>query len=133
MKKIKIRLEEGWLTLFLLLALILTAAITIQQAELTVGMEVLPAVSGTAVICGLLLAKSRFSSRTAHFFALIYGLFLVGYLVGDTLPDAFTWHERILNLGSRQMDWLVKAFTGGTSRDGLIFVLQTAAVFWLLG
>lgn len=133
MQKPKIRLEEGWLTLFLLLALILTAAITIQQAELTQGMQVLPIVAGTAVIMGLLLAKSKFSARTAHLFALIYGFIVVGYLVGATLPDAFTWHERIINLGSRQMDWLIKAFTGGTSRDGLIFVLQTAAVFWLLG
>ena len=65
MRKTKITLEEGWLTLFLLLALILTAAITIQQAELTAGMQVLPVVAGTAVIFGLLLAKSRFSPRTA--------------------------------------------------------------------
>ena len=133
MRKPKITLQEGWSTLLLLLALILTAAITIRQADLTPGTYVLPIVGGTAVILGLLLAKSRFSARTAHFFALIYGFIIVGYLVGTILPEAFTWHERIINLGTRQMDWLIKAFTGGTSRDGLIFVLQTAAVFWLLG
>lgn len=133
MQKPKIKLEEGWLTLFLLLALILTAAITINQADLTPGTFVLPVAAATAVIVGLLLAKSKFSANTAHLFALIYGFFIIGYFVGSTLPEALTWHERIVNLGARQGDWLVKAVTGGTSRDGLIFVLQTTAVFWLLG
>jgi transglutaminase-like putative cysteine protease len=133
MRKSHIKLEEGWSTFLLVLALLVTAAITIRQAELTPGTYVLPIVAGTAVIVGLLLSKSTFSPRTAHFFALVYGLFVVGYMVGTTLPEAFTWHERIINLSTRQMDWLNKAVTGGTSRDGLIFVLQTAAVFWLLG
>ncbi len=133
MRKPQLKIEEGWLTFALLFALILTAATTILQAELTPGMYVLPIVGGTAVIVGLFLSKSQFSSRTSHFFALAYGLVLVGYLVGTTLPETLTWHERIINLGVRQADWLNKAFSGGTSRDGLIFVLQTAAVFWLLG
>ena len=133
MQKPRIQLEEGWLTFILLMALILTAAVTIRQAELTPGTYVLPIVGGTAVIIGLLLSKSRFSSRTAHFLALAYGFIVVGYLVGTILPETWTWHERITDLGSRQVEWIVKAFTGGTSRDGLIFVLQTAAVFWLLG
>ncbi len=34
---------------------------------------------------------------------------------------------------ARQIAWLQKAVGGGTSRDGIIFVLQTAGVFWLLG
>ncbi len=133
MKRPEIKLEEGWSTLLLLLALIVTAAITIRQAELTAGTHVLPIVGGTAVLIGLLLAKSRFSSRTAHIMALIYGFIVVGYLVGTILPEALPWRERIIDLGSRQVEWLSKAFTGGTSRDGLIFVLQTAAIFWLLG
>ncbi|PIE80698.1 MAG: hypothetical protein CSA11_07185 [Chloroflexi bacterium] len=133
MKRPEIKLEEGWSTLLLLLALILTAAITICQADLTEGTHVLPIIGGTAVLIGFLLAKSRFSGRTAHSMALIYGFIIVGYLVGTTLPETMSWHDRIINLGSRQIEWLSKASTGGTSRDGLIFVLQTAAIFWLLG
>ena len=34
---------------------------------------------------------------------------------------------------SRQFQWLNKAVGGGTSRDGLIFILQTSGIFWLLG
>ena len=133
MQKPKLILQEGWSTLFLLLALIITATIAIVQAELTPGTEVLPLIGATAVILGTLLAKSRFSARTAHVLALLYGIIIVGYIVGTTLPETMLWRERLLDLGIRQLDWFNKARTGGTSRDGLIFVLQTGAIFWLLG
>ncbi|MBE2222910.1 MAG: hypothetical protein IAF02_15300, partial [Anaerolineae bacterium] len=133
MRTPQFKLEEGWSTLLLLIALILTAAITILLAELTQGTYLLPIVGVTAVIIGLLLAKSQFPSRTAHFLAFAYGIIIVGYLLGTLLPEHLTWHERIINLGTRQIEWFNKAFTGGTSRDGLIFVVQTAIVFWLLG
>jgi transglutaminase-like putative cysteine protease len=133
MRKLNLHLEEGWSTLILLLALLLVAAVTIMQANLTSGTHVLPVVVITAVFIGLLLAKSRFTSKTAHFMALIYGFIAIGFLVGTTLPDALPWNERILDLTSRQFNWMQKALSGGTSRDGLVFVLQTAAVFWLLG
>ncbi len=133
MQKREIKLEEGWSTLFLLLALIVITAMAIMQADLTDGTHVLALVGITAVFVGLLLSKSRFTPNQAHFIGLAYGFVVVGYLVGATLPGDQTWHERILDLFARQIDWLQKAFGGGTSRDGMVFVLQTAAVFWLLG
>lgn len=126
-------LPEGWSTLFLLILLLLIAALTIMQAELTEGTQVLALVGATAVLSGLFLAKSNFTPGTAHLYAFIYGLFAVLYLVGSTLPDHLTWHARVLDLIERQTDWLQKAVGGGTSRDGLVFVLQTAVIFWVLG
>lgn len=126
-------LAEGWSTLLLLLLLIVIAATTIMQAELTEGTHVLVLVGIVAVLAGLLLAKSNFSPGTAHLYALIYGLFAVLYLVGTTLPEELSWHVRVLDLIERQADWMQKAVSGGTSRDGLVFVLQTAVIFWLLG
>jgi transglutaminase-like putative cysteine protease len=133
LKRITFNLEEGWSTLALLLLLIIIPTVAIMQAELTPGTHILPVVGILAVLAGLLLAKSRFSANTAHLFSLVYGLFVVFYLVGTTLPPELTWHERILDLIARQVDWFQKAFGGGTSRDGLVFVVQTAVVFWLLG
>ncbi|MCB8988791.1 MAG: transglutaminase domain-containing protein [Ardenticatenaceae bacterium] len=132
-KRLDFNLDEGWSTLGLLLLLIIIAAVAIMQAELTAGTHVLPIVGILAIFSGLLLAKSRFSANTAHLFALVYGLFVVFYMVGTTLPNDMAWHTRIIDLVSRQTDWFQKAFSGGTSRDGLVFVLQTAVVFWLLG
>jgi transglutaminase-like putative cysteine protease len=129
----RLRIEEGWFTLALVWALVIIASVAILNAELIDGLEVLPLVSTAAVISGLLLAKSRFSSRTAHLLALIYGLFLVTFLMGRSLPGDLAWDERVGDLITRQFTWLNKAVSQGSSRDGLIFVIHTSAVFWLLG
>ncbi|MBK8988538.1 MAG: transglutaminase domain-containing protein [Chloroflexi bacterium] len=132
-KRANFNLAEGWSTLALLLLLIIIPTVAIMQAELTPGTHVLPLVGIIAVVTGLLLAKSRFSANSAHLFSLVYGLFFIFYLVGTTLPADLTWRERVLDLVARQANWFQKAFDGGTSRDGLVFVMQTAVVFWLLG
>lgn len=113
--------------------MLLVASTAILQADLIDGLYILPIVASLALVAGWLLAKSVFSSRTAHLFAFIYGLFFVFFLVGTTLPYEGPWRERVFDLLGRQFDWLQKAFSGGTSRDGIVFVIQTTALFWLLG
>lgn len=127
------RLKEGWPSLLLVWAMLLIASMAVLQADLIDGLYVLPIVVTLALTAGWLLAKSAFSDRTAHIFAIIYGVFFVTYFVGSTLPYDGPWRERVLDLMGRQVEWLQKAFEGGTSRDGIIFVIQTTAVFWLLG
>ncbi|UCG25993.1 MAG: transglutaminase domain-containing protein, partial [Chloroflexota bacterium] len=129
----RLRIEEGWFTLLLTWSLVLIPALAIVDAELIEGTSILPLVATMAVLTGLLLAKSRFSGRTAAFLALVYGLFLVTYLIGRTLPGDLAWRERAFDLMNRQFVWLGKAVSQSSSRDGLIFVVQTSAVFWLLG
>ncbi len=127
------RLREGLPSLFLVWAMLLEASVAVLQADLIDGMYILPIVATLALVAGWLLAKSVFSERTAHLFALIYGLFFIFFLVGSTLPYDGPWRERILDLVGRQIEWVQKAISGGTSRDGIIFVIQTTSVFWLLG
>ncbi|MFQ5398178.1 MAG: transglutaminase family protein [Anaerolineae bacterium] len=131
--RVRLRLEEGWSTLALLWALLLVAAMAINQADLIEGLHIVPVVATAAVFSGLLLAKSRFSPGKANTYSLIYGLFIVLYMVGTTLPPEMVWRERVFDLMNRQVVWFGKAFQGGTSRDGLIFVIHTSAVFWVLG
>ena len=129
----RFRLEEGWTTLLLLMAMLLISSIAVMQAGWIDGLQLIPIASITALLTGVLLAKSRFPSRTAHLFALVYGLFTILYLVGTILPEDMLWRERVFDLINRQFVWLGKAADGGTSRDGLIFVIHTTAAFWLLG
>ncbi len=131
--RIRPRLEEGWSTLLLLAAMILVASIAIRETELIAGLEIIPMAGILGLITGLALAKSNFKDTTAHIFATIFGLFTITYLIGLVLPQDLIWRERVFNMLARQLDWLQKAFSGGTSRDGLIFVIQTTAVYWLLG
>ncbi len=127
------RLEEGWTTLFLVFAMIFVAASAIVQSELIDGLEIIPAVAITGLLAGFGLAKSRFPNNTAHLFSLVYGLFAVIFFIGMTLPETMPWRERVFDIVNRQVLWLEKAFGEGRSRDGLIFVIQTSAVYWLLG
>jgi hypothetical protein len=130
----RIKLEEGWTTLFLVWALIAVTGMAIITAELTdEGLDILMVVGTGGVVAGLMLAKSNFSSRMAHAFSLVYGLALVFYMVGGLLPEDMTWRMRIIDLVQRQGLWMSKAVEGGISRDTIIFILQTAAIFWLLG
>ncbi len=127
------RLEEGWTTLFLTWAMVFVAASAIVQSNLIGGLHVIPLVGTVAIFAGLALAKSRFPGNTAHLFSFIYGTFLVLFFVGTNLPGDMSWRERVFDMILRQVEWLRDAFSGGTNRDGLIFVIQTSFVFWLLG
>ncbi len=129
----RFRIEEGWFTLLLTWGLVIVASAAIVNAELIAGLEIIPVVSTMAVLTGLLLAKSRFTGRTAFLMAILFGLFLVTFLIGRTLPGELIWRERIFDLFNRQFIWLGKAVTQGSSRDGMIFVIHTSAVFWFLG
>ena len=136
--RIRPKLEEGWSTLLLLLAMMMVSASAIAQADLIFGLHVIPLVGILAALTGTLIAKSRFTPNTAHLFSLIYGLFVVFFMVGTI--DSFAampWRDRILHptdgIISRQIIWLQKLVSGGTSRDGLIFVFQTSLIYWALG
>jgi transglutaminase-like putative cysteine protease len=111
----------------------LVAGLAILEADWINGLHLVPITATVALISGLALAKSHFPSKTAHLFAFIYGLFVIFFLIGRSLPEDMLWRERIFDLVNRQVDWIQKAFDGGTSRDGLIFVIHTSAIFWALG
>ena len=114
------RLREGWPALMLVWAMLLIASVAVLQADLIDGLHILPIVATFGLVAGWLLAKSVFSDRTAHLFALVYGIFFIYYFVGTTLPYEGPCRERVLALLGRQLDWLQKAFTGGTSLDAWV-------------
>ncbi len=132
------QLEEGWSTLIILMAMMMVAALAIPQTELTSGLYIVPMVTFVAVIVGVLFAKSHFGINTIRVMAVIFGMFLILYLVGRTEEFAhMAWRARLIDaqdgMLTRQILWFQKLFSGGTSRDGLIFVFQTAVVYWVLG
>jgi hypothetical protein len=130
----RLQLTEGWTIFFLPLALVLLSALTIMQADLLNGLGVLLLVSVAGYVSGFFLARSRFSSNTALIFSLGYGLFVIALLVGFYFyPAEMAWRARVLDMLQRQGAWLSQAFSGGTSRDGLIFIMHTSLIYWVLG
>ncbi len=129
----KFRLKEGWATLFLLLGMMFSTAGALYRTDMISGLEIIPTIGMTAIFAGLFLAKSKFGNRTAHLFSLIYGTFIIFYMLGNLLPDTLSWYERVSGLARRLSYWIVQLLDGSTSRDRIIFVIHNAILFWLLG
>ena len=125
--------ENMWASLFLVWSMIMVSGLAIVQTDWIDGLFIIPLIGTVGFIVGLLLAITRFSPERVHTIAILYGIFAVFYFCGLLLPDDLTWRERILDLASRQIEWLGQAFSQGTSRDGFIFVIQTSIVYWVLG
>lgn len=126
----RFKLEEGSAPLILIWLMVLAAAYAIQRADLMVGLNILPYVTTIAILTGFILSRTTFADGTVHLISFVYGLTAIFLLIGsDDLP----LRERLLDLIGRQIDWLTKAFSDGTGRDGLVFVMHTSVVFWLLG
>ncbi|MFK7802116.1 MAG: DUF3488 and DUF4129 domain-containing transglutaminase family protein [Anaerolineae bacterium] len=128
------RVRENWLTLLGAFILVMLATIGIYRANLTDGMDVLITIVPLAFIAGTFLALSVFTRRTAILFSLVYGSFFCFLVIGNNhLPEIGSWRERIIHLVTLQSDWIGKLFNGGTSREPLIFIMHTSAVFWMIG
>ncbi len=128
----KYRLEEGWTSLFLLGALMITVSRALAVAGWTEGLDPTWAVGVLGVLSGLALAKSRFTGRGSIPFVVGYGLFLIGWLNGRDLSYGL-WLNRIWDLSARTWNFFYKALHGGTNRDALVFVLFVQALIWLMG
>ena len=134
MTKLLQLLRENWLPMVGGLSLVLLAALGIVRADLTDGMSVLLWIVPISFLMGSLLALSVFSRRTAILFSLVYAGFFIFIIVGAThVSEINTWNERIVHLINLQADWVSKLFNGGTSREPIIFIMHTSAVFWIMG
>ncbi|HLE27886.1 MAG TPA: transglutaminase-like domain-containing protein [Anaerolineales bacterium] len=125
------KLEEGWLTVVLMSVMLTVAGWGVAVASWTQGLWAAWLASVVGILAGLALAKSRFSGFVASLFAIVYGLFYVGFLVCFMLEGS--WHERSLELVTRLGTFIYKATFGGTSRDALPFPVFISLVFWFIG
>lgn len=129
----RFKLEEGWSTLALLIAMMIAVSRVLAAAEWTAGLDSTLLIGVLAVFTGLALARTRWTGWGTLPFVAGYGIFLIGWLNGRQLEGFLTWQARINNLAARVWDFLVKAFSGGTSRDPLMFVVFVMAITWLIG
>lgn len=124
-----------WILLFTSLFLVVIAAYGIYQAELTPGLQILMLIGALGYLSGFLLSLSNFSRRTAIIFSIVYAGFAIFFIVGTSYAayQGLSWAERVSDIILDQTEWINKAFTGGTSREPLIFVVQTSVIFWMIG
>ncbi len=125
------KLEEGWITVALLAALLTVATWGVGMASWTDGLWTVWPTALVGLFAGLALAKSRFGGIQATLFAIVYGLFTVGFFICLD-PDILrgTWQQRSVELVWRLNNFLYKLIHGGTNRDALPFPVVVAVIFW---
>jgi transglutaminase-like putative cysteine protease len=128
----RLRLPEGWSTLFLLSGMLLCTTWAISSARWIGGLSIIQWVTVGAIVSGLLLAKSIFRGVTAHIFSTVYGLAWITFLVGTLFSPYLTWREKMLEQILRVVLWVQQLVSGGQSSDPLIFVLFISALLWVI-
>jgi len=124
--------REGWLSLILLSAVVLSPALSLSSAEWVDDLWIVPWLAFFSLLMGTVLAKLPVRGRVAHPFALVIGLGLVGTYFA-AVPGFRDWEERFAWLGGRVWAWLQVVFGGGMSNDSMLFALIMAITAWLLG
>jgi transglutaminase-like putative cysteine protease len=125
------KLEEGWLTVALLCAMVTVSGSGVAAAGWTESLQAVWLCAVVGVCAGLALARSRFNGPVVLLFALVYGLFVVGFFIGLDLEG--DWHRRSLELVIRLNNFIYKAIYGGTSRDFLPFPVSVSLIYWFIG
>lgn len=121
-------------TSFLLfVVLIWTSSWALAASDWTDHLTLVTTVASLAILAGIALARSNFSSRVAVFFAVVYGVFTTGWQIGLTLDPALIWRDRILALLGRIGTFFSVLISSEPNRDPLMFLVLMASLFWIFG
>ncbi|UCC87443.1 MAG: DUF4129 domain-containing protein [Anaerolineales bacterium] len=124
------RIREGWGVLFLSLGIAMITGFAVAGAGWTGGLDLIPIVCLGAFIIGLMVAKSLLPGWLAHLFSMVIGFGFSFRLVATLFPPPYTWEFSWAWLWWYIYEWIVALFSGGTSHNNLIFVLQMAFIVW---
>jgi transglutaminase-like putative cysteine protease len=125
--------EFDWIAFSLLCAMVLISAWALTATEWTDSLYLIPLTGLVGVFAGTALGRSRFPSWVALIFASIYGFFVAGWQLGNTLDPALSWISRAQQLFGRLGIFFSKLLSGEPNEDSFIFVLLMATLFWVMG
>ncbi|NIM95458.1 MAG: DUF4129 domain-containing protein [Anaerolineales bacterium] len=132
MKSQRARTPVDILSVAFYIIVILLAAFTTKSANWTDHLNLLVTVGILGALSGVALAYSYFGSRTSILFAIIYGIFVIGWRIGATLDPALPWREKIFSLVGRLGVFFETVFRGSANQDPLMFVFLMAILFWFM-
>jgi len=125
------KLDEGWATVLLVVALVTVAAWGVEAPGWAPGLWVASLAGVSGVLWGVVVSKSRFRGPTAILLATGYGVFVVAFAILPQLNGSF--YRRSWELIIRLNNFLYYALHGGTSRDILPFTVSVGLIFWIIG
>ncbi|MBI2864321.1 MAG: transglutaminase domain-containing protein [Chloroflexi bacterium] len=130
--RLRLKIGEGWLSVFLLMLIMLSTVWSVEVAHWVPKLPSLSWIALSGLAFGFLFAKMHFRGLVLHPLALVYGL---GIVVWQTLSimDLPEWDANFVNLVLRLNAWAYAARTGGINTDSLVFVFALVGLAWLIG
>ncbi len=143
MARFKLKLEEGWTSLALLLLMLLMVVWSAVAAEWTKGLTVLPWITIVGVLLGLILAKTRrIPGFIAHLLSLVFGGALVALLLNMIFspPLVPAWLvsrapnfvEKTRLVSQLAQQWFADPTGAEPWLSNFMFVASLASLAWLL-
>ncbi len=121
-----------WSAALLIMAAMLTAASRLVATQWTAHLSVVQSVAFFGVAAGLAFGLSRFSGRIVGLMSTVYGLFVIGWQVGNTVKGDLPWDERLLSLTSRLGLIIYQLINHHTIYDSLLFIVLMCLLYWVL-
>ncbi len=130
----ELELKEGWATVALLLIILFFVAWSIQTAGWTGGLSILQAIVLVGGVIGIVLAKSRVPSITAHLLSILAAFTWTAFLASRVLGNALDLpvEAAVIELDRLLVAWITDVFNGGTSPGNYPFLLLLGILLWFV-
>jgi len=130
----ELELKEGWATVALLLLILFGVAWSIQTAAWTEGLSILQAIVLVGGVTGIVLAKSRVPSITAHLLSILAAFTWTAFLASRVLASAsgLPVEAAVVELDRLLVAWITDVLSGGTSPGNYPFLLLLGVLLWFV-
>jgi len=135
-------LRTSWVSLALIIAAILLFTYNVGQAHWVPDSSPFNASVLLGVLCGYLLATTRWRGWLAAIYSLVLSLAIIAQVIGSILPPLpvilsmhpidtlWVMNVRLLALAERVNGWLVAIFNGGQVNDTNLFIFLIGFIAW---
>jgi transglutaminase-like putative cysteine protease len=129
----RLRSEEGKLSFFLLLVMMLCIAWSIELANWVRGLYVVEWTTLGGLAVGFLMTRLRWPRSVGHLVSSIVGAVLVLAVVGKLAGPVLGWTGGVSVVAYHFDAWLGAALSGQSSTDNVTFVLLATLLGWWMG
>ena len=129
----RLRTEEGKLSFFLLMLMMLSIAWSIELADWVDGLYVVEWTALGGLAFGFLMTRLRWPRLLGHLVSSIVGALLVLAVVGKFAGPVLGWRDGVSRVAYHFDAWLGVALSGKSSTDAVTFVLLMTLLGWWIG
>jgi transglutaminase-like putative cysteine protease len=139
----RIRLQEGWLSFFLLFTAIAFLVAAVMEVKWVPETAVVIPAAFWGLLLGTVLAKRPLYPLAAWFLITVYGLLLNTIWLGRLFPPPWRWfagwqpfsqhvRQNSAVLFDQMASWFKAVYSGGSSQETIVFAMGLGTTAWFL-